>query len=92
VGSSLTVGPGSILIGEDQAQEFFVPAGTCNINTNTHTETFEHTTTTTTETYLNATTLLVSAGSMPDALPADVAVPAPAVAATAVPADPGLTG
>ena len=34
------IGPTTILIGEDQSQTFFVPAGFTNINANTHTETF----------------------------------------------------
>jgi hypothetical protein len=35
-----TIGPATILVGEDQSQTFFVAAGTVNFNTNTHTETF----------------------------------------------------
>ena len=51
VTSTTTFGPGTILIGEDQSQTFFVADGTANVNTNTHTETFV--TRTTTTTYLN---------------------------------------
>jgi hypothetical protein len=40
VSSSTSFGPATILVGDDQSQTFFVPAGTENINTNTHTETF----------------------------------------------------
>lgn len=44
VTTDATVGPGTILIGEDQSVVFFVVPGTSNLNTNTHTETFVHTT------------------------------------------------
>ena len=40
VTTSTTFGPGTILIGEDQSETFFVAPGTMNINTNTHTERF----------------------------------------------------
>ncbi len=53
ISTNLSIGPGTILIGEDQSQTFFVAQGTTNLNTNTHTETFVHNTytaTTTTET------------------------------------------
>ena len=52
VTTQTTFGPGTILIGEDQSQTFFVADGTTNVNTNTHTETFVSRTTTTT--YLNS--------------------------------------
>ena len=35
-----TIGPATIMIGEDQSQTFFVAAGEDNFNTNTHTEIF----------------------------------------------------
>jgi hypothetical protein len=38
--TTTTVGPATILIGKDQSQTYFVPAGTVNVNTNTHTEYF----------------------------------------------------
>lgn len=40
VSTTTSFGPGTILIGDDQSQTFFVQAGTININTNTHTESF----------------------------------------------------
>lgn len=40
VTAQTTFGPQTILIGPDQTVEFFVAAGTINVNTNTHTETF----------------------------------------------------
>ncbi len=40
VTTTTTFGPAVILIGEDQSETFFVPAGTVNVNTNTHTESF----------------------------------------------------
>jgi IPTL-CTERM motif len=40
VTQTTSLGPGTILIGEDQSATFFVAAGTTNINTNTHTEFF----------------------------------------------------
>ncbi len=40
VSTSTSFGPTTILVGEDQTQTFFVPAGTTNVNINTHTETF----------------------------------------------------
>jgi hypothetical protein len=40
VTTTASLGPGTILIGDDQSQTFFVQAGTTNYNTNTHTETF----------------------------------------------------
>ncbi len=52
--AGVTVGPNTIMIGEDMSQAFFVPAGTVNTNINIHTETFvrqrEVTTTTLTKT------------------------------------------
>jgi hypothetical protein len=40
-GSTTTsLGPGTIFIGEDGSQSYFIPAGVTNINTNTHTQTF----------------------------------------------------
>jgi hypothetical protein len=44
VTTTTTIGPATILIGENQSQTYFVPAGTQNINTNTHTESFACTT------------------------------------------------
>ncbi|MGD9847164.1 autotransporter outer membrane beta-barrel domain-containing protein [Pseudorhodoplanes sp.] len=40
VSTQVAIGPGTILIGSDQSQTFFVAPGTTNLNTNTHTETF----------------------------------------------------
>ena len=40
VTTTMTTGPAVILVGEDQSQTHFVPAGTVNVNTNTHTESF----------------------------------------------------
>ena len=40
VTTTASLGPGTILIGDDQSQTFFVQAGTTNYNTNTHTESF----------------------------------------------------
>ncbi len=40
VTTTSSFGPGTILIGDDQSQTFFVAAGTENFNTNTHTESF----------------------------------------------------
>lgn len=40
VTTSVTIGPATILVGENQSQVFFVAAGTTNVNTNTHTEIF----------------------------------------------------
>lgn len=37
---TITFGPATILIGDNQSQTFFVAAGTVNANGNTHTETF----------------------------------------------------
>lgn len=39
--TTVSLGPGTIFIGPDQSQTFFVAAGTTNFNTNTHTETFQ---------------------------------------------------
>lgn len=50
ISTDLSIGPGTILIGEDQSQTFFVAQGTTNLNTNTHTETFVHNTYTATTT------------------------------------------
>lgn len=54
VSTQLTIGPGTILVGEDQQDTVFIANGTTNLNTNTHTETFvllrEVTTTTLTKT------------------------------------------
>jgi uncharacterized protein YhjY with autotransporter beta-barrel domain len=40
VSTTQSIGPGTILIGENQSETFFVVGGTTNFNTNTHTETF----------------------------------------------------
>lgn len=40
VSTTQSLGPGTIFIGENQSETFFVAAGTTNFNTNTHTETF----------------------------------------------------
>ena len=40
VTTSVSLGPGTIFIGEDQSVPFFVAAGTTNINTNTHAQSF----------------------------------------------------
>ena len=40
VTTTTTIGPATILIGDDQSQTFFVPGGALNINTHTHTESF----------------------------------------------------
>src|SRR5262249_3907295 len=40
VTQTTSLGPGIILVGDDQSQTFFVAAGTTNINTNTHFESF----------------------------------------------------
>ncbi len=54
VTSETTLGPATILVGEDLSETFMIAAGTVHINTNTHTETFvnqrEVTTTTLTKT------------------------------------------
>lgn len=51
VTTQTTIGPATILIGEEQSQTFFVAAGTININVNTHTESFIDRTTTNSNTY-----------------------------------------
>lgn len=65
VTTSTTFGPGTILIGPDQSQTFFVPAGTMNINTNTHTESFFNRTPTTTQTSTKSSVYRVVGVSRP---------------------------
>ena len=54
--TTIAIGPGTILIGEDRSETFFVPAGTVNANTNTHTESFYDRLFLTTNTYLTTQT------------------------------------
>lgn len=54
-----TVGPNTILIGDNQSQTFFVAAGTTNINTNLHTEVDIYRDITTTKTNTHYSTYVV---------------------------------
>lgn len=63
VTTTLTFGPGVILIGPNQSQTFFVPAGTVNFNTNTHTEYFYNDVTT--QTIVNNAHLQLSGTTPP---------------------------
>jgi len=56
VTTTTTIGPGTILIGENQSETFFVAAGTVNLNINTHTESFYDRLFLTTNTYLTTQT------------------------------------
>ncbi|MFN8018845.1 MAG: hypothetical protein U0P45_12070 [Acidimicrobiales bacterium] len=85
VTTTLSTGPSTVLVGEDQSEEFFVAAGTTNLNTNTHTETFVHTTYQTVCDDVTTTT----------AVSADTTVPVEETAAApaeAVPASADYTG
>ena len=74
VTSTISLGPGTILIGPDQSQTFFVAAGTSNVNTNTHTQSFFNDTTTlsggapTVENYLQQRIIVIDLGSVFSAL------------------------
>ncbi|MFN8018847.1 MAG: hypothetical protein U0P45_12080 [Acidimicrobiales bacterium] len=76
-----SIGPATILIGEDQSVTYFVPAGTTNLNTNTHTETFVHTTYQTVCDDVTTTTAVSADTTVPVEEP--VAAPAEAIPASA---------
>jgi len=65
VTTETTFGPGTILIGPDQSQTFFVPPGTTNVNTNTHTESFFNRTPTTMQTTTKSSVYRVVGVSRP---------------------------
>lgn len=80
VTTTLSTGPSTVLVGEDQSEEFFVAAGTTNLNTNTHTETFVNTIYQTVCDDETATTAVVDPSvpvGEPEAAPAE-AIPASA--------------
>lgn len=90
VTTDLSIGPATILIGENQSVTYFVPAGTTNLNTNTHTETFI---TTTYQTVCDDPTTTEPTTSAPSS----TAIEPPSVItsarpATAVVGSPALTG
>ncbi len=74
VTTTTAIGPGTIMIGPDQSQTFFVAPGTTNINTNTHTQSFFNDITTlsggapTVENYLQQRIITIDLGSVFSAL------------------------